>query len=251
MVMIQRAWFCVLLGAWCVACSTTEAAPTRPAASAQPAPARSQAPARRLPVQVDTLAVTNDMPAFALQSGRSDGVVGVVLHGHCGHGLGFLQAFQFAAADAGRFLSLQGDRPCHGALRSWSLDVVATDRRIDQALRTYLGETPPETLVLVGSSQGAKLAVALARRFPKKYTRLVLLGAFETYGASGLSELAGAHFFVGEHENVWPTRETVRQWNQAGIHAEFTLIEGAGHADWRGRGNPLISEAFKSWGLSQ
>jgi len=206
---------------------------------------------RRLPVQVNTLSVADDLPVFGLQSGRAEGVVGVVLHGHCGHGLGFLQAFQFAAADAGRFLALQGDRPCHGALRSWSLDVAATDRRIDHALRAYLGETPPATLVLVGSSQGAKLAVALARRFPKKYTRLVLLGAFETYSASGLSGLASAHFFVGEHENAWPTRETVRQWNLAGIHAGFTLIEGAGHADWRGRGNPLISELFESWSLAR
>ena len=205
----------------------------------------------RLPVVVKPLEVQGDLPVFALQSGRVGGVVGVVLHGHCGHGLGFLQAFQFGAAEAGQFVALQGDRPCHGALRSWSLDVVATDRRIDAALRTYLGGTLPETVVLIGSSQGVKLAVALAQRFPKKYTRIVALGAFEQYRATGLSGLKSAHFFVGEHENPWPTRGTQQHWSQAGINVGFTVIEGAGHSDWHGRGNPLISRVFKGWGLSQ
>ena len=97
---------------------------------------------------------------------------------------------------------MQGDRPCGStALRVWSGNITLTDQRIDTALITYLGDAPLEGILLFGSSQGVKLATALVRRYPKKYTRLVMLGVFEESTSVGVEALEAAHFLVGEKEN--------------------------------------------------
>jgi hypothetical protein len=86
-------------------------------------------------VVVETLDIAGDQPLFALRGGNQAGVVGVVLHGHCSHGMGLLQAFQWAAAQSGRFIALQGDQHCgNGPMRAWSGKIAGLDRRIDAAL---------------------------------------------------------------------------------------------------------------------
>jgi predicted esterase len=218
--------------------------------SIRPAPARAVssrpevAPPHRN-VFVDTQEVPGDQPVFALRGGRADGAVGVVLHGWCSHGMGFLQAFQWSAAEVGRFIALQGDHRCGGgAMRGWSPDVVALDRRIDAALRAYLGQEPPAEVVLIGSSQGAEVAVGLARRFPRKYRRLVLASAPKPVGAAGLSQLAGAYFFAGQYEANPATRASRDALRRAGISVELRVIPSGGHADFHGQGDPLLREAF-------
>lgn len=182
---------------------------------------------------------------FALRGGRQGGAVGVMLHGWCSHGMGFLQAFQCAAADVGQFLALQGDHHCgSGPMRGWGNDVVVLDRRIDAALRTYLGEEPPAELVLVGSSQGVERAVDLARRFPRKYRWLILASGPHAIPATGLGQLAGAYFFVGQHEGRGPMQASREAWVRAGLRAELKVIPGGGHADFHGQGDPLMKAAF-------
>ena len=263
MSIVKRSWVgatgCMLFSA-SLACQPQSKAdrPSAPDVRAGPAPqlatARSSKPAPALSprpsvVQVKALSMVDDLPVFALEGGRTPGAVGVVLHGHCGHGLGLLQAFQFGAAKAGRFIALQGDRPCQGALRSWSGDAELTDRRIDAALSAYLGEPAPREIVLVGSSLGAHLATQLARKFPRKYKSLVLLGFFREQKTTGLENLARAHFWVGEHENPWPAKLTTQHWRGAGIDVGLTVIDGAGHSDLHGRGNALAFGVFQRWGL--
>src|SRR6478609_728914 len=147
-----------------------------PPPPAAPLPSISSAEPPRY-VSVETLPVPGDQPIFVLRGADPrKKAVGVVLHGWCGHGMGVLQAFAYAAADSGRFLALQGDHHCgNGPLRGWSNDTEALDRRIDAALEEYLGSEPPSEIVLMGASQGVDRAIALARRFPSKYRRLILL----------------------------------------------------------------------------
>jgi predicted esterase len=225
---------------------TARTAKNVPAAAVRPVGA---APVVAPPQQifVDTLPVPGDQPVFVLRGAEPRGrVVGVALHGWCGHGMGVLQAFAFAAAKVGPFIALQGNAQCgQGALRGWSIDPVANDRRIDAALRAYLGEAPPPEVVLVGLSQGAEVAVALARRFPDKYKRLVLGSGPRVEPPIGLRGLSGAYFLVGQHEHQAPTRETAQRWKNAGLSVELQIISGAGHADFQGRGNPLLEEAFR------
>ena len=194
---------------------------------------------------VDTLPVPGDQPVFALRGGRKGGAVGVMLHGWCSHGMGFLQAFQWAAADVGQFIALQGDHHCgSGLMRGWGNDVVALDRRIDAALRAYLGEEPPAELVLVGSSQGVDRAVDLARRFPAKYRWLILASGPQAIPARGLSQLAGAYLFVGQYEGRGPMHASRDAWGRAGVRAELKVIPGGGHSDFHGQGDALMKAAF-------
>jgi pimeloyl-ACP methyl ester carboxylesterase len=227
------------------------AAPERaaPALERSTATAATVQPPRQ--VFVDTLAVPGDQPVFTLRGGRETGVVGVVLHGWCSHGMGFLQAFQWSAADVGRFIALQGEHHCGGsAMRGWSNDDVGLDRRIDAALRAYLGgEIPPEIL-LVGSSQGADRAVALARRFPAKYRWLILSSGPSEISAAGLSRLSGAYFFVGQHEGRAVMQRSAAALRRAGIRSELRVIDGAGHADFHGQGDPLLKRAFIFLGVA-
>jgi pimeloyl-ACP methyl ester carboxylesterase len=188
---------------------------------------------------------------FALRGGRQDGVVGVVLHGWCSHGMGFLQAFQWAAADVGRFIALQGDHRCgSGPMRGWGGDTAALDRRIQAALRVYLGAEPPPEIVVIGSSQGAERAVALARRVPARYRHLVLSSGANNLKAAGLRQLAGAYFLVGQYEALWPMQQSRDALLQAGIPARVQVVRGGGHADFHGQGDPLLRDAFAFLGIA-
>lgn len=214
---------------------------TSPAAELRPA----VAPLPPRQVFVDTLEVPGDQPVFALRGGREEGVVGVVFHGWCSHGMGYLQAFQWAAADAGRFIALQGDHHCgNGPMRGWTNDVVGLDRRIDAALRVYLGAEPPRALVLIGGSQGAERAIDLARAYPQKYRWLVLASGPHEAPARGLSQLEAAYFLVGEHEGQFAMRRSHELWRRAGLRTELEVIHGAGHADFHGQGDALMRRVF-------
>jgi predicted esterase len=202
-------------------------------------------------VFVESLPVAHDQPIFVLRGADPrKKAVGVVLHGWCGHGLGVLQAFAHAAADAGQFLALQGDHQCgSGPLRGWTNDTEGLDRRIDAAFRQYQGGEPPAEVVLMGASQGVERAIALARRFPARYKRLILLSGPTAQPPAGLSGLAGAFLLVGQNENQRPTREMAARWKNAGIAVQLRIIAHAGHADFGADADPLMREAFRFLGV--
>ncbi len=233
--------------------SAASAAESAPSPSTPP-PASTASPGalHRSRVFVERLPVPGDQEAFALRGSAPDAeMAGVFLHGWCGHGLGYLQAFQFAAAETGRYLALQGDRHCGATTkRAWSMDPDATDRRIRAALIAYLGEDVPGELLLGGSSQGVEVAVALARRFPERYRWLVLLSPSRPLPAHGLKRLRGVYFLVGEHENQWPARGMQHTWRHQGIPTRLEVIADAGHADFHGRGDDLMRAAFRNLGLA-
>jgi pimeloyl-ACP methyl ester carboxylesterase len=158
--------------------------------------------------------------------------------------MGFLQAFQWAAADVGPFIALQGDHHCgSGPMRGWSNDVAGLDRRIDAALRSYLG-APASEIVLFGSSQGAERAVELSRRFPAKYRWLILASGPREISATGLTKLAGAYCLRGQHEGSAAMSRSCAAFKRAGVKSAFQVIEGAGHADFHGQGDPLMRRVF-------
>lgn len=225
--------------------------PPAPRRALLAASARAAPPENPRYVFVEPLPVSGDQPVFVLRGAdpRAKGV-GVVLHGWCGHGMGVLQAFAHAAADAGQFLAVQGDHPCGtSALRGWSNDTDALDRRIDVALRQYLGREPPAEVVLMGASQGVDRAIALARRFPRKYKRLILLSGPRAEPAAGLSGIAAAFFLVGQNENQRPTREMAARWKHAGIPVQLRIVDHAGHADFGADAEPLMRDAFHFLGM--
>ncbi len=242
---MPRSSWATLLSAFACACANAASPRPSPAAESWPTPALPEPMPSPPPVLVDTLDVPGDQPVFALRGGRESGVVGVVFHGWCAHGMGFLQAFQTAAAAAGRFIALQGDHHCgSGPMRGWSNDVTGLDRRIDAALRAYLGHEPPSQILLIGSSQGVERAVDLSRRFPEKYRWLILTSGPHAIPAAGLGRLGGAYFFVGQYEGRRPMQLSRDALGRAGIPVELQVIAGAGHADFHGQGDPLLRQAL-------
>src|SRR5690606_30261728 len=110
-----------------------------PATTSEPsAPAREEeepVDEERGPVRVESLEGA-EPPIFVLRGGDLGPGKLVFLHGMCGHGLGYAQSFQFAAARKGRLIAPQADVLCgDGPGAKWSQDVAALDARIVAAFR--------------------------------------------------------------------------------------------------------------------
>lgn len=128
------------------------------------------------PVRIETLAGSTP-PIFVLRGGPVGPEKLVFLHGMCGHGLGYAQSFEHSAARRGMLIAPQADVPCgSGPFARWSKDIAALDQRITTAFRELGYAEPIEDIVVIGYSQGATRAEALAREYPTRYTRLVLMG---------------------------------------------------------------------------
>ncbi len=170
-------------------------------------------------------------PVFAVV-GRGRGPAKLVfLHGMCGHGLGYAQSFQHASARKGTMIAPQADVVCGaGPGAKWSQDVAALDARIVESF-VKLGHAEPITDVCVlGMSQGATRAAALARTFPERYTRLVSMGAPTAVEPAGLQKLRGAVLMVGERERKDLMRSSEKALQRRGVAAKSLIIPDADHA---------------------
>lgn len=168
-------------------------------------------------------------PVFVLR-GRREGATPIVfLHGMCSHGLGYAQSFQFAAARKGTVIAPQGDKPCSGPWASWSPDLAALDARIVDAFRA-LG-VPLRDVTLIGYSQGATRAEALARKYPERYTRLVLIGAPDTPSPRGLDHVRSAVMMAGERDRLDLMKAGALAFRAADIPATFQAIPEARHGE--------------------
>src|SRR5215208_5891224 len=67
---------------------------------------------RQRPIEVVTQPVAGDLPVFLLRSQQDNQTTVVFMHGMCGHGLGYVQSFQHAAAPRANVIGLQGDVAC-------------------------------------------------------------------------------------------------------------------------------------------
>jgi predicted esterase len=203
-------------------------------------------PAPPPPAVVETVSVPDDLPAFVLRGGRGDARM-VFLHGMCGHGLGYVQAFQDAAAEHGTVIGLQGDLSCGGPWRQWSGDVEGLHRRIDAAFRAAGFEGAGDDVVIMGYSQGATRAEALAARHPERYTRVVLMGAPTTPSAARLKQVRGAVMMAGERDRQDHMKAAARALSAAGVAVTYIPLPGATHGSLGatpGDGERVMKKAF-------
>lgn len=172
-----------------------------------------------------------DPPVFVL-GGEGVGPDKLVfLHGMCGHGLGYVQSFQRAAASKGTLIAPQADVVCgDGPGAKWSLDVKALDARITAAFRQLGFAEPLVDVCVMGMSQGATRAAALARAFPERYTRLVSMGAPTRVEPGGLRHLRAAVLMVGERERKDLMRASEQALKRQGVPAISLVIPDADHA---------------------
>jgi pimeloyl-ACP methyl ester carboxylesterase len=197
------------------------------------------------PVRIETLDPAATTPTFVMRGGpRGPGRI-VFIHGMCSHALGYAQSFQWSAARKGTLIAPQGDVPCgSGPFAKWSQDIDGLDARIEAAYRA-LGEVGlVDDIALVGYSQGASRAEALARRSPERYTRLVLIGAPDVPSPRGLAGVRAAVMMVGEREDQEIMREGAEAFRRAGIRTLFQSIPAAKHGEMGPRPEETMSRAL-------
>ena len=202
-----------------------------PSAAAGSGAETRQASARRElgPVRIEALDPTADPPMFVMRGGPRGSAPIVFLHGMCGHGLGYAQSFQFSAAKKGLLIAPQADVKCgRGPWAKWSGDVNALHARIEAGFRA-LGLDPVEDVLVIGYSQGATRAEQLAKKWPDRYTRLILMGAPQATSARGLERLRGAVMMAGDRDRKDLMKAGARALVAAGIPAVFQIIPEATH----------------------
>lgn len=181
------------------------------------------------PVRVQALDPKAAQPVFVLLGPAGSHKL-VFLHGMCGHGHGYAQSFQHAAARRGRLIAPQADVLCGGGpWAKWSMDLEKLDQRIVQTFEALGAKPPFEDIAVLGYSQGATRAEALARRYPQRYTRLVLMGAPSVTSAQGLGSLKSAVMMAGERDRQDKMKAGQRNLQAAKIPVTFLVLPGATH----------------------
>jgi pimeloyl-ACP methyl ester carboxylesterase len=172
----------------------------------------------------------NERPPVFVMRGSPQGPGRLVfLHGMCGHGLGYAQAFQFAASKYGTIIAPQGDISCGGVWSKWSTNLDALDARITRTFRALGHVDPIDDILVLGYSQGASRAEALVRKWPKRYTRLVLMGAPSAPSVRGLRDLRAAVTMAGERDRKDLMRAGSRSLLAVGVPTVFRIIPEATH----------------------
>lgn len=197
------------------------------------------------PLRIEVLDPEAPTPIFVMRGGpRGPGRL-VFLHGLCSHGLGYAQSFQWSAAQKGTLIAPQGDVPCaEKPFARWSRDIEGLDDRVEGAYRA-LGEVGfIDDIAVIGYSQGATRAEALARRFPERYSRLVLIGAPEVPNPIGLTGVRAAVMMAGERDNQEVMQEGAAAFRGAGIRTIFQSIPEARHGEMGPRPEETMGRAL-------
>jgi predicted esterase len=181
------------------------------------------------PIRMEALHSDESPPTFVMRGAPKGKARMVFLHGMCGHGLGYAQSFQWTASKRGTLIAPQGDRPCGGPWAQWSGDIDALDARIVAAFRALGHEGAIDDVLLMGYSQGASRAEAMARKWPERYTRLILIAAPTAASPRGLGSLRGALMMAGERDRQDLMKAGMRAMLGAGVPSTFMVIPEATH----------------------
>lgn len=208
------------------------------------AQADADAKAKVADLLVQEIAVEGDLPAYVVKPAAQRRVArAVFLSGSCTHPMTYVKAFQKAAAEHGGLVALQGDLPCRDGSRRWSADAILTSARIDAALQAAGIESASDVTIL-GYSQGAERAEWLARRFPAKYTRFVLMAGpvvpapARFAGAHAVVTLAG---YGDVRENM---ADGAKRLRRASIPALYMELPGVQHGELSPAVDAVVARAF-------
>lgn len=238
-----RIWAVVALLAAC----ERRAAPSEPPPPATPAPAvaASSAPAKPVepePVRVERVTLKDERVVFVLRGARGTRR-GVFLHGLCGHGMGYLQSFQFAAAQFGHWVAPHGDVACNGEYRSWSGKLAEIHAQSLAGL-LHAGAPEPGEVTLVGYSLGATRALSLARKYPDVYRTLILIAAPSMPTPNGLKALRGAVMMAGSRDRQDAMKAAARAFSRAEIPSTYMVLPEAAHGQMGPAAERVMGEAL-------
>jgi predicted esterase len=231
--------------------SASAAAPVS-ASAAAPVSASAAAPA---PAPSPTkIAVPLDQAVYVAHAPPGEQRAIVYLHGRCGDVLAF-RAWARAAARYGTLIALQGDVPCKGGWRStWSYDMAGLDRRIHRAIEAVSAArgSPLDaaSITLVGYSLGAARVEGLAKRFPGRYERAILIAGPSPPEASSFPGAAAVVLMAGDRDRRRHLQEAAAALLAGGVPARFMLLPGARHGEYGPAGERVMGEAL-AWAFAR
>lgn len=226
----------------------TSPAPEGPAPTADLAPAEVFDPS--LPAEVP---VPGDLVALVAHGATGDRRAIVYLHGVCGDVTKY-RSWAEAAVHFGTLVALRGDDRCKEPGRfKWGASVERTDRRIVAAVRAVGGARAApldtEPITLVGYSQGSARAEALARAFPSRYRRAVLVAGPREHAPESFREALGIAFVAGENDLKAHLRDSAAKAAKAGVRARYFELPGARHGEYGPGAAKVMGDAL-GWVLA-
>ena len=183
------------------------------------------------PVRTIDVPVPGDLPAVVVRGAREHRKAMLFIPGMCVHPGGYVMSFQHAAAARGELVAVQGDVSCggDGAMRKWSYDLEAMNRRIEAAFAAAgLGE--PRDVIVIGYSQGAERAEKLVARWPEKYSRAVLIASPLAPSPRLLGRAKAVALMAGSYDiSQGAMRAAVAPLERAGVPTAYFTIPNARH----------------------
>lgn len=208
------------------------------------------------PGKAQPVEVKGDRPAYMLPASAPGKSVLLYLHGRCGDPFAGARAFPEASSRFGTMVIVTGDEPCpdRPGRRRWSPDPKHMQKRIDAAIEAVgakLGwALDGGSMTVIGYSEGALRAELLARAFPARYPRVVLVGEPRAPSPLNLSKARAIAAMVGERDAQQDMREGARALEKAGLPVRFSLLPGARHGQYGPEGNRVMGEAL-AWAFSR
>jgi hypothetical protein len=168
----------------------------------------------------------------------------VFLAGLCGHAQYYVQSFQEAAAKWGIVVAPQGESLCGAGPYS---TLSGSPKQLDQRIRdafAALAVPDPQDVVVIGYSLGATHAQNLARLWPDRYTRLVLIAAPQAPSPYGLRAVKSTVMLAGSKDRKDLMRRGVTLMTQAHIPSTFLELPGAHHGEMGTDAERVMAEAL-------
>jgi pimeloyl-ACP methyl ester carboxylesterase len=166
--------------------------------------------------------------------------------GVCSTAYAYLLTFPEAARAHGGAVAIDGDQPCPGvpAYHSFSWDPARQNARVEAALAAAGVEgRDAEGLTLVGYSAGADIGELMVRRWPKRYTRVVLIGAPSDPKPALVASAEAVVTMSCSRDVPGRMRDGARRIAAAGVPAVYLEMPGCTHGNIT-EGERVFSEAF-------
>jgi pimeloyl-ACP methyl ester carboxylesterase len=203
------------------------------------------------PVGVSTeVAVPDDQNVIVVNASRRNRNVIVYLHGRCAHPLPDVQAWQASGSRHGTVIALFGDAECSpgSPLRRWTPDANAIEARIDAAIRAVSAargeDLDMRDATLVGYSEGASRAEAVARAFPHRYAHVLLIGGPSLPSPESFREVRSFATMAGEIDRQDLMRNGAKAAEIVGKPSRYFVLPGARHGQFGPEGDRVMGEAL-------
>lgn len=186
------------------------------------------------PAKVESILVPGDLSASVVRGAPGKAPLSVFVAGICSNAAAYLHTFPESARAAGGVVAIEGDQFCGGSkdYHSYSWDAGRLHLRVEAALAAAgLGEIPKEGITLVGYSQGAALAEQMIQRWPRRYTRLVLIGAPTDPEPRTLARARAVVTMSCDRDVPQRMRGAASRTNKLGTPALYVEMKGCSHGN--------------------